>query len=123
MARIRTVKPALFTSLTVNAWPVAVRYTFVGLFTYLDDDGRGVDEPRLIKAELYPLDDGVSASKVDKHLSTIAQGPLCRYEVDGKRFLHLTSWAEHQRINRPTKSRIPPCPIHEQDPQGTLDLA
>ena len=40
MARIRTIKPSQFTSLTVAEWPVDVRFTFVGLLTYVDDSGR-----------------------------------------------------------------------------------
>src|SRR5450830_1389666 len=55
VARIRTIKPSIFSSETVCSWPIPVRWTFAGLFTYLDDAGRGRDEPRLIKAELYPL--------------------------------------------------------------------
>lgn len=114
MARMRSVKPEMWTSLTVCTWPIPVRWTFAGLLTYLDDAGRGRDEPRLIKADLYPLDDEVTARRVDQHLTTItATGPLCRYEVAGRRYLHVTSWQEHQRINRPTASRLPPCPIHE----------
>jgi hypothetical protein len=123
MARIRTIKPSMFASLTVCSWPIPVRWTFAGLFTYVDDKGRGLDETRLIKAELYPLDDAMTAKKVGQHLEAIEKnGPLCRYRVDGATYLHITSWSEHQRINRPTGSRIPPCPTHERDPQGRLDF-
>ncbi len=116
MARIRSVKPEMRRSLVVSGWPYAVRWTFVGLPGYLDDEGRGHDDTRLIKAELYPLDDDMTSRKLNHHLAQIADtGPLCRYEVDGKRYLHITTWAEHQRVNRPTPSRIPPCPIHEKD--------
>ncbi|WP_050670490.1 hypothetical protein [Luteipulveratus halotolerans] len=115
MARIRTIKPSMFSSLTVCAWPIDVRWTFAGLFTYLDDVGRGLDETRLIKAELYPLDDKITPKKIDEHLCAITEsGPLCRYVVDGKRYLHIVSWREHQRVNRPTPSRIPPCTIHDK---------
>ena len=47
MARIRTIKPSIFSSLTVSSWPIEARWTFAGLLTYLDDAGRGIDEPRL----------------------------------------------------------------------------
>lgn len=115
MARIRTIKPSMFSSLTVCAWPIEVRWTFAGLFTYLDDKGRGLDEPRLVKAELWPLDDKVTARRVDEYLAAISEsGPLCRYSVDGRRYMHITSWAEHQRVNRPTPSRIPQCPKHTE---------
>ena len=115
MARIRTIKPSMFSSLTVCAWPIDVRWTFAGLFTYLDDKGRGLDEPRLVKAELWPLDDKMTAKRVDEHLTVISEsGPLCRYRVDDGSYLHIVSWREHQRVNRPTPSRIPPCPIHDK---------
>lgn len=120
MARMRSIKPEMFRSFTVTAWPVPVRWTFAGLLTYCDDEGRAADDARLIKAELYPIDDDVSARRVEQHLALItAHGPLCRYEVAGRRYLHITSWSEHQRINRPTASRIPPCPIHEHSLNGS----
>jgi hypothetical protein len=91
-----------------------VRFTFVGLLGYVDDEGRGRDDPRLVKADLYPIDDEVTVRKLDAELNLIADsGPLCRYEVDGTHYLHLVNWAEHQRVNRPSPSRIPPCPVHE----------
>jgi len=116
MARIRTIKPSMFRSLTVCSWPIDVRWTFAGMFTYLDDYGRGLDEPRLIKAELYPLDDKMTLRKIAAHLETlVARGPLCCYVLDGHNYLHITSWSEHQRVTHPTDSQIPPCPIHEKD--------
>lgn len=123
MARIRSIKPEIRRSLVVSSWPYPVRWTFVGLPGYLDDEGRGQDDTRLIKSELYPLDDDMTSRKLEHHLTQIADnGPLCRYEVDGRRYLHITTWGEHQRVNRPSPSRIPPCPIHEKDvsPHGTI---
>lgn len=114
MARIRSVKPEMRRSRTVCSWPIPVRYTFVGLLGYLDDYGRGIDDPRLVKAELYPIDDEMTPKRVHQHLDVIAErGPLCRYEVDGEPYIHIVSWSEHQRVNRPTDSRIPHCPKHE----------
>ena len=119
MARIRTIKPSIFSSETVCAWQIPVRWTFAGLFTYVDDFGRGRDETRLIKSELYPLDDAMTIKKIDQHLSLIsAKGPLCHYKVAGQRLIHITSWTEHQRVSRPTPSKFPPCPKH--DGQQTL---
>ena len=116
MARIRTIKPSMFSSLTVCAWPFEVRWLFAGLFTYVDDYGRGIDEPRLVKADLFPLDDKVTAARLDRLLTRISEsGPLCRYEVGDRKYLHIESWAEHQRVSHPTDSVIPPCPKHETE--------
>ncbi len=120
MARGRWIKPSLFSSLTVTRWPVPVRWTFVGLWTYCDDYGRGRDEPRLVKAEVWPLDDTVTVKKVTEHLAQIEKtGPLCRYKVDGEDYLHITSWGEHQKVSNPTTSTIPACPTHENERSGS----
>lgn len=38
---------------------------------------------------------------------------ICRYTgCDGKKYLHLVSWEKHQKIDRPSKSRLPRCPEH-----------
>lgn len=118
MARIRTIKPALYTSARVSAYPDAVFRTFTGLFCYVDDKGRGEDDVDLIKAEVWPRVKRMSPRKLAEHLTFIAEptdGPLCRYEVSGLRLLHFINWTEHQRINRPSKSKFPPCPLHEEE--------
>jgi hypothetical protein len=108
MARIRTVKPSFFRSLTITTLPIPARLTFVGLWTYVDDEGRGVDDPRLVKAELWPLDDEITTKKVESHLAAFAErGLILRYEFSGRRFLQVVGWKEHQRINRPQDSAFP----------------
>jgi hypothetical protein len=110
LARIRSVKPELRTSLTAAEWPREVRYFWVLLWGYLDDHGRGVDEPRLIKADCFPLDDDLTADIIDKWLAILEEsGSICRYTVGGRRYLHAPQWREHQKPQHATDSRIPPC--------------
>ena len=107
MARIRSIKPEFFTSLTIANLELAARLTFVGLWTHCDDEGRCVDDARLIKAAVWPLDD-VTAPDVERFLRALSEASLItRYEVGGRRFLAVSGWSEHQRINRPTKSKFP----------------
>jgi hypothetical protein len=120
VARIRSVKPELRTSEVVASWPREVRYFFVLLWGYLDDKGRGLDVPKTIAGDCFPHDDDVSPVKIGKWLDLMASSkgveklpPICRYEVGGRRYLHCVNWKEHQRPNRPTGSRLPPCPVHD----------
>jgi hypothetical protein len=89
------------------------------LWGYLDDRGRGLDVPKGIAGDLFPRDDDVTPKLMDAWLEQMTiglagrPGPLCRYEVDGVRYLHCVNWSEHQRVDRPTASTIPPCPLHE----------
>lgn len=115
MARIRTIKPEFFTSLTIANLTLEARLTFVGLWTHVDDEGRCVDDARLIKAAVWPLDDRVSAD-VERDLTQLTEYSLIlRYKVGGRSYLAVRSWREHQRINRPTPSKLP-APPETPDP-------
>lgn len=118
MPRIRTIKPEFFTSLTVADLTPEQRLTFIGLWTHVDDAGRCVDDSRLIKAALWPLDDRTTAD-IEIDLKALTESSLItRYVLNRKRYLAVTNWSEHQRINRPTPSKIPAPEQGEQpDPE------
>jgi len=116
MARIRSVKPELRTSLTATRWPREVRYFWVLLWGYLDDHGYGVDEPRLIKPDCFPLDDDLTADDIDKWLELIAASrSICRFTVGGRRYLHAPKWADHQRPQHPAVPKYPVCTLSHDD--------
>jgi hypothetical protein len=120
--RIRTIKPELFTNPVVSSWPADVFKTLTGLYCYLDDDGRGVDDVRLVKAAVYPLVDKITPKVLTQHLELMAvpPGPRCRYQADdGTNVMHIIEWKVkgsdfYQQINKPGKSRIQPCPKHDE---------
>ncbi|MEV1097461.1 hypothetical protein AB0I87_18565 [Streptomyces sp. NPDC049952] len=110
MARIRSIKPEFFTSLTVADLTPEQRLTFIGLWTHADDEGRCVDDARLIKAAIWPLDDR-STADIENDLGALSESSLIlRYTLNRKRYMAVRGWAEHQRINRPTASKLPPPP-------------
>lgn len=122
MARIRSVKPELRRDLTVAEWPRDCRYAWVLLWGYLDDHGRGLDDLRLLVSDLFPLDRDITERRLDGWLNRMTAdsihgtAPLCRYEVDGRRFLHAPKWRKSQRVSHPQDSQIPPCPRHDSGP-------
>lgn len=108
MARIRSVKPGFFASLDIAELTVATRLHFVGLWTYADDEGRGVDDPRLLKAALWPLDVDVTIEDVEAmQVELEGAGRIVRYEVGGRRYFEVANWHDHQKPNRPQGSKYP----------------
>jgi len=108
MARIRTIKPSFFTSLTIADLDLSQRLTFIGLWTHVDDEGRCIYDPRLIRAALWPLDDR-SISDVESDVNALSESSLVTlYSVADRTYLAVNGWSEHQRINRKTPSTIPP---------------
>lgn len=108
MARIRTVKPDTFKSHDMRALTWRQRYMFVGLWTYVDDAGRGDAHPGLIKGELFPLDSEVTADEVYADLLALeSNGQIALYSAGDRQYLEVLKFASHQRINRPTESKLP----------------
>ena len=111
MARIRTIKPELFISTSRRALSLGARVLWPGIFTQADDYGRLLDAPKALAGALFPYDDGVDPKQVTEWLDELVDaGWMARYEVDGARYLHVVGWKTHQRIPKPTPSRLPPPP-------------
>lgn len=110
MARIRTIKPDAFKSESLSSVSRGARWTFAGLWTYCDDAGIGRADPRLIKAELYPLDDSTTAAVIDEDMNELIDaGCLHTFMSGGKVYIHIPGTKVHQKINRPTPSVLPAC--------------
>ncbi|MEV8307186.1 hypothetical protein AB0P36_07415 [Streptomyces flavidovirens] len=114
MARIRTIKPEAFISESLAAVSVHAERTFFGLLTQADDHGCFRDQAAVIADALWSLRPEHGPLEVEDDLNQLdGAGLICRYEgEDGKRYLHIATWAKHQKINRPSGSRHPLCPHH-----------
>jgi len=110
MARIRTIKPEFWKSEAIARHTFFDRLVFIGLWTYVDDNGVGLDNPKLITAELFALEEDYAQVSRDlrESLASLAEaGRIRRYTVEGKAYLSIVHWSEHQKIDRPGKARYP----------------
>jgi len=110
--RIRSIKPEFWRSDDIASLRLEDRLLFIGLWSYVDDSGVGVDKPALICADLFALDmerDFREAyGRVTGGLDTLSsRGLITRYTVHGKPFLYINTWTKHQRIEKPSKARYP----------------
>lgn len=107
MARIRTIKPEFPQSETVGALSRDARLLFIQLWTASDDAGRLRGASRLLASLLYPYDTD-ALGLIDGWLDELAdKGCIRRYQVDGNQYLEIVNWLEHQKIDRPSPSRLP----------------
>ncbi|AVV41352.1 hypothetical protein C6376_07785 [Streptomyces sp. P3] len=115
MARIRTIKPEAFISESLAVVSLTAERTFLGLLTQADDQGRHRDHAAIIAGQLWVLRPEHTPSDVETDLAQLADaGLICRYKgPDHKRYLHVVTWHQHQKINRASKSRLPSCPVHD----------
>lgn len=115
MARIRTIKPEAFVSESLAEVSVDAERTFFGLLTQADDHGRHRDNAAIIAGLLWPLRAEHTSVHVEDDLHQLANaGLICRYTgCDGRRYLHIVTWSAHQKIDKPSQSRLPSCSQHK----------
>lgn len=117
MARIRTIKPEFPQSESMGRVSRDARLLFIQLWTLCDDEGRSRGDARLIKGLLYPYDE-IKFSQIDGWLDELqAENCIIRYDVEGSRYLAVRNWLNHQKIDRPSRSKIP------EPPETSRDLA
>jgi len=113
VARIRNIKPETFDDPDLNALPPLARWLFVGLWTEADRDGRMEDDPRRISVRLLPYDTGnfpAGTTDCDGLLTLLAPRFITRYAVDGRNYLQVNNFPEHQRFHKDEKSGTFPAP-------------
>lgn len=114
MARIRSLKPEAFQSESLGRVSVSAERTFYGMSTQADDRGRLRHKPVTINADLWAYRPTHTPTDLIEELTQLeVEGLVCVYVgCDGKEYLHLVTWDEHQKIDRPSRSRLPLCPVH-----------
>lgn len=61
----------------------------------------------MLASLLYPYDDE-ARDLIEGWLIELERGEhVRRYDVDGSQYLEITKWLEHQKIDRPSESRLP----------------
>ena len=107
MARIRTIKPEFMQSETIGNLSREARLLFIQLWTVADDAGRFRASSRLLASLLYPYDDD-APGLLSGWLSELEDiGCIRLYQVDGTTYADIPKWLKHQKIDRPSKSRLP----------------
>lgn len=120
MARARNLKPGFFHDADLVELPVETRLLFAGLWTIADREGRLEDKPKQIKMDIYPAD----SFDVEAMLCQLHDAKrILRYEVDGKRYIQVIKFSEHQNPHKDERASTIPAPIlHGANPADSLNL-
>jgi hypothetical protein len=124
MARIRSIKPEFFTSLTIADLPLSARLTFIGLWTYVDDNGVGPADARLIRAAVWPLEETPDIlQRTREDLQRLQEaGLVTLYEASGRPLVAVNGWEEHQKVSHPRKPRfLTPDELPQRRDQESFD--
>lgn len=120
MPRTRSLKPSFFTDAELTLFPPLHRIAFEGLWVYADKRGVLEDKPRELKVQILPFDDvdfDAILTDLCRPKSDGSLGFIRRYQVGGKRYIHIRKFLAHQKPHiKETKFELVPDPPPEETP-------
>lgn len=110
MPRIRTIKPEFWGDFQLaEKLTRDQRLFYIGLWNEADDEGRFQAHPARLKGVIFPYDSDIHGGFIEDSLRALAEmEKVVLYRVKGEPYGQLTNFLSHQKINRPTPSRILP---------------
>ena len=108
MARIRSIKPEFPHSESMGRVSRDARLLFIMLWTIADDAGRLRGNSRMLASLLFPYDDD-ARTLIDVWLAELQREKCIDiYKSGGDSYVGIRNWLIHQKIDKPSKSKIPP---------------
>lgn len=103
----RILKESICTSDSIDRLSWFEEVVFYRLIVNCDDYGRFDGRVALIKNKLFPLKESVTFTAVENAINKLATvGLVTLYEYEGRQYLQLPTWNEHQSI-RAKRSKFP----------------
>lgn len=119
MPRKRIIDPEFWSDEEIGQWSYETRLFYIGLWNFADDVGRFKAHPQLLKSQIFPYNSRFNIDYIKKELNNKVQW----YEVEGLQYGFLRNFNKHQRIDKPSESKLPkPPPFveHSMNTLGTL---
>lgn len=113
MPRIRTIKPEFWSSPDVARASAVARLAYIGMWNWADDYGRGTLNLKELEGFIFPNDDikelSVGTSENFRRVvkEVVDTFGIIIYEVHGRTYYAIPTWADHQRTERKAKSKYP----------------
>lgn len=103
------LSPGFFDNPDLAELPPHTRLLFAGLWCHCDREGRCVDDPRRIRAAVFPYETGLD---VDAMLTELARaGFIDRYEISGQALICVPGFLEHQQPHKNETASVLPPPL------------
>lgn len=103
MPRRRIIDPEFWSDEEIGHWSHSARLFYIGLWNFADDEGRFKANSMLLKSQIFPYDEKVNLDKLKEEIENKIQW----YEEKGLKYGHIKNFLKHQRIDRPSGSKLP----------------
>lgn len=110
MARIRSIKPSVWSDQRFTALSLQARLLCLGMISNADDDGRLIASGAALIGVIFPHDD-LTTRMVEKWRDEIHKaGLVVIYQQGHGTYAYFPNWTKHQLIRKHMKSTLPDPP-------------
>jgi hypothetical protein len=117
--RIRTVKPEWLEDELLALASSDARVLSIALVLLADDHGRGRANRVMLAGQVFP---GRPREVLAKALEELRVARYVQiYEVEGQSYFAIRNWFKHQKVDHPSKPRVPAPPAETSEKVGGVD--
>lgn len=123
--RLRVIKPEVWDHPGLSSVSPYARLVFMGLWSYVQDEGVGLDSVGKIAGTLFTTDMerdySGTVDRISAALDELADAALIiRFRADGFNLLEVADWSAWQKPKYPSKQKYPRSKEVSADPPETL---
>lgn len=116
MPRRRIIDPEFFPDPLIGHLRVEQRLFYIATWLFADDAGLFEANPPRLKLHAFPYDAEITEAHVSSYLDDLERSRrLLSYTSDERRYALIKTFHRHQRIDRPTTSKLPRPPANVLD--------
>ena len=115
MARKRIIDPEFWSDEEIGQWTCAGRLFYIACWNFADDAGVLKAHSSLLKSQIFPYDLRIDIEELKEMVSK----KILWYSVSGSQYGFVKNFLKHQRIDRPSPSKLPIPPQINEDSTNT----
>ena len=104
MARKRVIDPKFWTDDKIIELASEQKLLYLGMMNHSDDRGIHKNNPKVLKAEIFPAEDNITSQLVEEYIKVLLTSQLLLISKDG-RLLRFANWDIYQKIQHKTPSK------------------
>jgi len=120
MARIRTIKPEFWDDEKLAQLPRDARLLFIGMWNFSDDYAVVKGHPVWLKNKIFPYDEIRQQQFNEWLLSLEKMRCIIPFSHNGETYYFIRTFADHQKVDRPSQIRNPEPPENILDENANL---
>jgi hypothetical protein len=112
MARSRVIRPEFWSDEKLASVSRESRLAFAGMWGTSDDYGVTKGNASWLKSQIFPYDDDLKINKFQEWLIELEQlRRIVPFNHDGEKYYYIPRFMEHQKVDKPSKTRNPTPPL------------